>query len=214
VLGGASTHLCPLNTGKAWTHAHELRLILTHNPKGLPIVFLYSLWDGRNTWPYSVHRCTQGMFQTSVLLRGFCIELYLRDRTPYLHSYFQRSHKNDYRHSNAEFWTTKAWVRGKFWLLFAKNWHGDIVNIFLLVWTSSPCSQHFCTWPNGITHMTSHIPKALNLSQNTNWVWVRFTSVVILNEKSKQNLFAREKKVAIMKRKVLFLTRKVWHDVC
>ncbi len=59
-----------VRTCVAWTHSQELRQILTHNPKGLPIVFLYSLWDGRNTWPSSVQRCAQGMLQTSVSLRG------------------------------------------------------------------------------------------------------------------------------------------------
>jgi hypothetical protein len=30
-------------------HTQELKRILTHNPKGLPILFLYSLWEGSDT---------------------------------------------------------------------------------------------------------------------------------------------------------------------
>jgi hypothetical protein len=59
----------------------EFWRIFTQYPKGLRIVFLYSLLDGCNTWPSSILEvCAKACFK---LLS--CLELYLRDQTPCLH---------------------------------------------------------------------------------------------------------------------------------
>ena len=41
----------------------ELRQILTHNHKGLPIVFLYHFMDGPNTGPSSERGASKGSFR-------------------------------------------------------------------------------------------------------------------------------------------------------
>jgi hypothetical protein len=66
-------------------HTQEFRRILTHNPKGLPIVFLYSLLDGCNTQPSTIQRFVQGICFRLPSCFEFRIELYLKDRTLCLH---------------------------------------------------------------------------------------------------------------------------------
>ncbi len=60
-------------------HTLELRQSVTHNPKGLPIVFFYSLHDGCKARPSSIRGARKVCFKLPSCLK-FCIDLlYLRD---------------------------------------------------------------------------------------------------------------------------------------
>ncbi len=55
----------------------ELRQILTHTPKGLPIAFLYSLWDGRNSWPSSERGARKAFFRRPSHSEAFTVSTYI-----------------------------------------------------------------------------------------------------------------------------------------
>jgi hypothetical protein len=63
-------------------YTQEFRHILNHNPKGLLIIFLFSGWAYHMTF-LCLEVCTKACFRLPSCLE-FCLELYLRDRTPCL----------------------------------------------------------------------------------------------------------------------------------